>query len=528
MPDCDVLIIGSGPAGAHAAQALVESGVTVLMLDGGNDAPKALAETPDRNFADIRKNDTHQYRWFLGDDLSGIPIEGLTGGLGGGQVSGNRSYVVRGADHALPLALKNCQVIQSLAKGGLGAAWGAACAILDEGELFTLGLDAAEMQTHYDAVIERIGVSGAPVRPGIQPALKPDHHAARAFAAFERNRKKFETDLLSVQQPLSAVLTKDLGDRRATAYSDMDYWADPRKSVYRPQFTIEELERRPNFHYKGGFIVDRIEETTEEAVVYAHGRGPVAGLETFSAKRVILAAGAVNSARILLRSKRLYDTPQPFVGKPHVFSACIDWKSLGSAGPDERTSLCQLLVMDERRRGGMQSGCAQLYSYRSLQLFRLIGSAPAALPEAMRVLAALTPSLVIADIRFPTFAVPHNTLKLKRSGTVSISMDVRGTERDERDRTWKRLRKALAQLGMPAVKNMTLPEASTSHYAGTIPQSADGRIPLTTDAAGKVRQCQRIWVADASVLPCLPAKPHTLTIMANARRIALETRKSLG
>jgi choline dehydrogenase-like flavoprotein len=74
---------------------------------------------------------------------------------------------------------------------------------------------------------------------------------------------------------------------------------------------------------------------------------------------------------------------------------------------------------------------------------------------------------------------------------------------------------------------MLLPEASSSHYAGTVPQSDDDRIPLTTDARGKVRRMQRTWVADAAVFPCLPAKPHTLTIMANARRIALEALRTL-
>ncbi len=527
MPDCDVLIIGSGPAGAHAAQALVEAGASVIMIDGGNDAATALAEAPDRNFTDVRKNDANQYRWFLGDDLSGIPVSGLTGGLGGGQVSGNRSYVVAGTEHALPLQLKNCQVIQSLAKGGLGAAWGAACAILDEGELYSLGLNATEMQQHYDTVIERIGVSGTLMRPGIQPALRLDHHATRALGAYEHHRKYFDSRMISVQQPLSAVLTKDMGKRRATNYADMDYWADPRKSVYRPQFTIEELERQPNFQYRGGYVVDRIEEAPAEAIVYAHGLGPVVGIETFAAKRVIVAAGAVNSARILLRSKHLYDRPLPFVGKPHVFSACIDWHSLCSAGPDERTSLCQLVVIDEQRRNGVQSGCAQLYSYRSLQLFRLLGSAPFPTPEAVSLLAALSPSLVIADIRFPAFAAPHNTLRLLHNGSLHIAMDVRANERDERTRTWKRLRKALSKLGMPAVKNMWLPEASSSHYAGTIPQSTDDRMSLSTDSNGKVRQCSRVWVADAAVFPCLPAKPHTLTIMANARRIALEMTKTL-
>lgn len=527
MPDCDVIVIGSGPAGAHAAQTLVEHGANVVVLDGGAMPPAGLEATPDIPFSEVRKKDPHQFRWFLGDDLSGIPVSGLTGGLGGGQVSGNRSYVVAHAEALLPLELRNCQVIQSLAKGGLGASWGAACAIPDADELLAMRLNATELEQHFDAVMRRIGVSGNGSHPALQPALTPDHHAAAALRAYEARRAWFDTRKIAVAQPLSAVLTQDLGNRRATVYNDMDYWTDPRKSVYRPQYTIEDIERAPNCRYVGDRVVNRIEEHDDEVVVYAHGRSSVTTLETYSAKSVVVAAGAVNSARILLRSLSLYDTPVPFVGKPHVFSACMDMRSIGKAGPDRRASMCQLVVLDGERRQGIEAGCAQLYSYRSLQLFRLMSAMPLPAPEALAALSLLSPALVIADIRFPAFPSRDNTLTLLRNGSVRIAMNVSREERDVRNRSWKRLRSALGKLGIPALKNMLLPEASSSHYAGTVPQSDDDRIPLTTDARGKVRRMRRTWVADAAVFPCLPAKPHTLTIMANARRIALEALRTL-
>ena len=40
-PDFDVIIVGSGPAGVSAAFPLVESGLNVLMVDGGHHATLA-------------------------------------------------------------------------------------------------------------------------------------------------------------------------------------------------------------------------------------------------------------------------------------------------------------------------------------------------------------------------------------------------------------------------------------------------------------------------------------------------------
>src|SRR5690349_18956512 len=43
MPDCDVLVVGSGPCGTAAATALVEAGAVTVMVDGGIEPP---ATTP--------------------------------------------------------------------------------------------------------------------------------------------------------------------------------------------------------------------------------------------------------------------------------------------------------------------------------------------------------------------------------------------------------------------------------------------------------------------------------------------------
>lgn len=72
---------------------------------------------------------------------------------------------------------------------------------------------------------------------------------------------------------------------------------------------------------------------------------------------------------------------------------------------------------------------------------------------------------------------------------------------------------------MIPVRNMVLPEGSSSHYAGTLPCSKN-ESALSTDTNGLLRGLPNVSVADAAVFPMLPSVPHTLTIMANARRIA--------
>ncbi len=524
MPDADVIIIGSGPAGVHAAETLVHGGASVLMLDGGN--RPSDASNPLTDFVGLRTDRVDQWRWFLGDDLSGIPTSGLTGGLGGGQVSGNRGYVVRDADHELPLRLRNAQVIQSLAAGGLGAAWGATCAYLTADELDTMGLPSDAMESAYDEVTQSIGISGPQIRPEIDPPLALDHHAVAVMGRYGKRKAWFDRQRFRVVQPHAAVLTRDRSDRKATDYADLDYFADEGRSVYRPQYALESLLSSPLFRYEAG-VVTTFEETSDEVRVMTHPIGRSSDERSFLARHVLLAAGAVGTARILLRSLGMTGVRVPFVGKHHVFSACIDLNTFGHAGSRKRTSLCQLLVLDDELRHGLNAGIAQLYSYRSLQLFRLLSSVPMATPYALRALSIVSPALVIADIRFPAFPSHLSTLALDIDDRVTIEAGVSDDEKALRMRSWKRLRKAFRRLGIPALKNLWLPEASSSHYAGTVPSSDDPSLPLSCDIDGRVHQCSRVSVADASMFRCLPAKPHTLTIMANARRVASTLLKNL-
>ena len=515
MQDYDVIVIGSGAAGAHAAAKLVESGATVLMIDGGKEGNNI--EDPETDFIGLREERSDQWRWLLGEDLSGIPLSGLTGGLGGGQVSGNRGYVVQEAEKHLPLRIENGQVIQSLALGGLGAAWGATSAYFSAEELGQIGLPVDEMEQVYDEVTEKIGISGSPIRKGIDPPLALDHHATSVMEHYTRKKKWFDDHQLRVIQPHAAVLTKDKGTRKATVYGDLDYVADQGRSVYRPQYTVHELLQKKEFTLIRGIAVQFLEEDGGIKVTMQESNNRSVE-HVYSARSLVLAAGAVGTARILLQSLNMMNVKLPFLGKHHVFSACLDLATFGSAGPRKRTSLCQLVMLDEQKRRGLDAGIAQLYSYRSLQLFRLLGSASISTPEALSILSVLSPNLVIADIRFPAFK-GESTLSMTEKG-INISLHVSPEEKVERMKSWKRLKRGLQKAGLLAVKDMWLPEASSSHYAGTIPTAERGVYPLTTDRNGKVHQCKSVWVADPSVFRCFPAKPHTLTIMANARRVA--------
>ena len=70
--DFDILILGSGPSGVQAAKEATRHGVRVGLVDVGHEDHRYAAITPDRPFAELRRNDPNQQRYFLGEALEGV------------------------------------------------------------------------------------------------------------------------------------------------------------------------------------------------------------------------------------------------------------------------------------------------------------------------------------------------------------------------------------------------------------------------------------------------------------------------
>ena len=67
-PEFDLLIVGSGPSGAHAAMEAVASGRKVALLEIGYSEDRQLEFDPSKTFSEIRRTDPNQRAYFLGED----------------------------------------------------------------------------------------------------------------------------------------------------------------------------------------------------------------------------------------------------------------------------------------------------------------------------------------------------------------------------------------------------------------------------------------------------------------------------
>jgi choline dehydrogenase-like flavoprotein len=529
MTAADIIIVGSGASAVHAAVPLVEAGLQVTMLDVGHEDLTYEQMIPAAPFVDIRRNDANQHRYFLGDRFEGIPL----GAVGSGpQVTPPRAYMLKDSEQLGPSRATGFEPLESYALGGLGCAWGAVSFPFNDIELSRCGLPVESLRRHYEIVARRIGVSG---RQGddleamrgplssLQCPLGLDHNATRLLARYGRVRERSRRAGLYMGQSFLAVLSEPLGDRQPNALSDMDFWSNAGGSVYRPRFTLRELQRHPNFSYRQGMLVVKFEEI-ESGVVITGKRVDDGTEERVAARCLVLAAGSLGTTRIVLRSFGMYGRKVPFVCNSHTYLPCLHYRGLGTAHADRCHSLAQLTIIGDFTGDGAHLVQAQMYSHRSLQLFRLLNQAPLPHREGLRIMQSLAPHLVIWLIQHEDAPDSGKYCMLERESTatgdmLAIDYEMSPEAHTRRVRDEKAIARFVRRLGCwPLGRPVHAPHGASAHYAGQLPMTTQER-PLTTEPSGRLRGTRAVYVADGSAFAYLPAKGPTLTLMANAHRI---------
>jgi choline dehydrogenase-like flavoprotein len=531
MNEPDVLVVGAGCTGVMAARTLADAGLRVLVLDGGvrnNDV--AQPQTQD-DFVTLRQHDTQQHRYFLGDAFESVP-QGQIGT--GAQLTPARRYLIAHTERWLPLLSETFSPIESLAEGGLGGGWGLGCCVFSDAELQAAGLPTSAMHTAAQTVCNRIGISATAddAQPytfahltGTQPSAPPDALAQKLLSRYTSQRGTLRKKGFALGRPALALLTQDKDHRSATQLRDMEFYDNLGQSAWRPQVELDQLRKLPNLHIESGWLVTRFESTQNGVSVQAthiHSGQQ----KTFSAKRLVLSPGVLGTARIVLRSlPGVQSQKLPLLCNPYTYMPCLVPSMLGKNMNQRNISYAQLSLFHDADGTQQSIAMASLYTYRSLLLFRLLHETPLNFRDGRILQQYLLPALLIAGIHHPETPGSEQWLQLTPSsnsptGDVLTANYIRGYEKDRAVQQREQLYiKALRRLGAWKLKTVHPGHGSSIHYAGCLPFSETEK-PFTLHPSGQLHGTSNVFVADGSGFTFLPAKGLTLSLMANAHRVA--------
>ncbi len=512
--------MGSGCTGAIAAQTLIEKGEKLTMLDVGCLPNEKASKIPEGNFEQLRRTDAKQHDYFLGEEAdASINREIRTGA----QLTPSRRYLIERVNELLPLTSATFFPMESLAYGGLGGGWGLGSCVFSSAELKKCGLNESEMNTAYQWVADRIGISGMAddVQPytsahlsGLQSPVVMDENGKTLFANYERKKAVLNKRGLFMGRPALALLTEDKGDRKAYRYRNLDFYEDGDQSAFRPAQMIEDLRKKGKLEYVARLQVIKFKDQGSRVIVEA--KNVDSGENIFlSCDRLILATGTLGTARIVLNSSE-GDAKLPLLCNPYSYFPTIQWKMLGKTLGDKPFGYAQLSLFLDKDGRNENVSMASIYSYQQLMLYRVIRNAPFDFNTNRKLFRYLLPALTIFGIHHPEEYHSENYFEKRGNDFHANYLVSRPPAAGRRQTEFKN---AMRSLGCFVLKEINPGSGSSIHYAGTLPFSEkEKRFGISTK--GRLNGTEHVYVADGSGFQFLPAKGLTLSLMANAHNVA--------
>ena len=488
----NVIVIGSGAGGGTLAGQLARSGKTVLLLERGGEMPLV-----DQNVADVdlfRKDRYHPgEQWFGtdGDPFSPQTVYALGGNtkIWGGVLERMREREFNG----LPL------------QDGPSPSW---------------EISYADLAPYYERAEALYRVHG---KAGVDPT-EPTRNGDYAFGP-----KPLE--------PFMQELRSSLQRQALHPYDLPISWSDSQTdpSGDAELFGVELARQDSNICVRERARVRRLHVNPSGTEV----RGVEAEIDgnqwLFSADVVVLAAGAINTAELLLRSATEHHSRGLSNGSDQVGRNLMK---------PQLTSVIQLAAEPNSGRYGRSLGITDFYWGDQNVSFPLGSVATgggvlqdalfAESPPVLSLVTKLMPSFGLEQLAARSVAWwamsavrpdPHNRVTLRGN---HLQIHYLPNNREAHDRLVYRWIDTLKQVENDPDCHVVKP--APTHPRGEAPLTVMGSVcgtcrmgsnPATSvvDLQGRSHELSNLFIADASLFPSCPAVGFGLTVIANALRI---------
>ena len=517
------LIIGSGPAAAGAALALSDASdmkVTVLdiglglELDRRQQVEQAAAVDPDEWDASLVK------------DISEHPVAMPGGGLPEKRVYGS-DYPFRniGQLDGVTSTGANASLV-SAAYGGFSTVWGSQLMPFSSSAFASWPFSASWIRPHYEAVLREVPLAAEQddldatfpllTKPASLPPLSRRSQAV--LQAYAHHRARLNRHGITVGKARLAFRAADC------VRCGMCMTGCPYHLIYSAAQTFDSLSRLNRITHYNGFLALKVSEDRLGATVHAKELS-TGQVHRFEADRVFVACGAVGTTRLVANSLRMFDMTIPMVESQQYVLPLMSLRPAGNPQLARDFTLNQFNMT--------VSGMDDSPDLSQLHFYTFNAAFNDALPDVLgeRAEAQLLQRCSVALGYLPSWRSPRLSLRVRTPIDeaelpllhVSHGSVPSGRGQMLRSVLWRLLRSGPLLDLYPVLPMMRVSAPGKSyHFGGSFPHKEVPAV-LASDRLGRVGGWDRIHLIDASVFPTIPAMTFTLTIMANAHRIASES-----
>jgi len=517
------IVVGSGPAGISAAWALLEQGRNVTMLDVGEEleAEKSALRS--------RLASVEPAHWRASD------IYSFTNSRRSGKVDTIRPF---GSDFLFhdPVGFferpeKNSSIglRPSFASGGLSNGWGAAILPYRQEDILDWPANARELDKHYEALRDFMPMaSGADDLRDLFPMLGVGKttplplstQAEGLLARLEGKKEQLSQSGIYFGQARHAV-------NQDCRKCGMCLYGCPYGVIFNAAQTRDRLIANSDFSYRKGFYVTRFEELSSGVRLWASDMSNRHEVE-FSAERIFVACGVLPTAKLLLNSLGYRDQPIFLKDSQHFYLPLLHpWQPGQDPSAEKTNSLAQLFIEIIDPANYEKSSHVQIYTFNDLYPIDMGKRFGPLTKLCSPLIKQLSKRLIVAQGFLHSDYSPEIELRLvsEGSGTVLCMKERSNSKTKEalafvRNKLFKLSREASLLPLTPLFRKGTI--GSSFHCGSSFPMK-DNPGGLESDTLGRPAGLRRVFVVDASVLPSIPATTITLSVMANAHRIAVQS-----
>lgn len=520
-------VVGSGPSGIACAFTLLKAGHQVTLLDVGFTLEKEFQDLADSYHKDFNKDTLIQNiqrlrkRYTKQSDVQ--PAKTLFGS----------DYPYKVVEDTFVENDDKAVIRSSLAKGGFSTVWGANVSCVIPKEMLGWPITFNELKPYYSLLEEIIDIASPkgemseifPMNIGQPPAFPLGKQGNDLYESLKICKKELTADGLYFGRAKLAVGSKYSLDDKGCTPCGLCMHGCPYNAIFNSAFVLNQLQKDDNFTYLPGKLVTRFLENKGEVKIDVkdiHSSDE----STLKGCRLFLACGVINTTCIVARSLNLTD--HEFIIKDsqkYVFPLLRWHRSKGCINEKEHTA-DQIYMEIDNPSVSPNIVHLQYYGYNDLILEPLrqrLGSITELIPK---LFSGFFERLMICFVYFHSDDSGSMSLKVHKYGPGIKGMGEIKGERNPKSgaimksilRLLKRHRHALG--GIPlGLGVQTLLPGDSQHIGSTLPMSQSPNA-YQTDLLGRPSGCERVHIVDSSVLPSIPATPLTLTVMANACRIA--------
>ncbi|MEI9892868.1 MAG: GMC oxidoreductase [Chthoniobacter sp.] len=522
-------VIGSGPAAISAAVALTGRGLPVTILDAGRRLEKEKQEILDRLGA------LPPGQWPAADlDMLRGGDQAKRQGSIHVKLTYGSDYPYAGASGSLLDTKEEPPFHYSEARGGLSNVWGASQLPARAEDIADWPIRIADLEPHYRAVLDFMPTTAVaddlasllPTYTDRGQDLRPSRQADELLGDLQAKREPLRRAGLHFGRSRMAVTAAGDGPRPACVHCGLCLYGCPYGLIYSTATTLQRLIDEKKVTYIDRHLVEKLESNANGVTIVARDLERQQTV-TYQASRVFVGAGVLPTTALTLNSLGAFDEPVEMLDSQYFIYPFFRLRRTPDVQTEALHSLAQAFIEIEDPAISPHLVHLEIFSYSDF-LQRALMATP--LRFFLRI-------PWVAEQMFGRLLVVQGFMHSRDSGRLRITLRRHATGRPQlqvepqasRSAWWKSVRAGLKLAangrllgGAPVVPALQFAEPGRSyHSGGTFPMRAQpGK--RETDILGQPTGLERVHLLDASVFPSIPATTITLTVMANAHRIATQ------